>query len=669
MPEMTTISREEFEKLEARTKKLAMEKSNLALINNMMSRLSSVTGLENTVGNILRIVVDTIGGTNLIVYAINSHIYYTDVYGRQTKIESIDDALVKKAFETREVAEIEHDFSDTKMLTPEFIKTSTCAVPLMVGPEIIGVLKIENMHMSVREVREQFQLFFNYAAIILKNEIQEHTQLKKAHDELNKTNARLSEEIIHRKETESFLLITQFSVDHASDSLFWITPDARFANVNDSTCRRLGYSREELLTMTVFDVDPAFPREAWDAHWQELKERKSFTIETKHKKKSGEVLPVEVTVNYVEYGGAEYNFAFARDISERKRTEEALTREREFSRSLLESMADGVVACDAEGRLTLFNRTSREWHGTDLMRLPPEEWAKNYNLYHSDGMTPLLTEEIPLARAFRGEIVIDAGMAIVARGQAPRFILANGSVIRDAEGKKLGAVVVMRDITELRRIEEALRSTNDLLESMVRQRTAELERANEELQIEIEERKLIEERLEQERNRMDIILSSLNTGLSLINPDMTIAWVNTKIRDMFPGREPVGQICHVFYESRATICDGCGTLQAFMNGEVCESEQLVPATGRWYYIISLPLKDTDGRVVNVLEGITDITKRKRAEDELTKHREHLEELVNERTEEVKKKNAELEKMNKLFVGRELRMVELKQRIKELESKG
>ena len=129
-------------------------------------------------------------------------------------------------------------------------------------------------------------------------------------------------------------------------------------------------------------------------------------------------------------------------------------------------------------------------------------------------------------------------------------------------------------------------------------------------------RKRAEETLEKERKRMEVILSALNTGLSLINPDMTIAWVNQKIREMFPGREPVGQVCHVFYESRATICDGCGTLRAFMDGKVCESEQLVPATGRWYYIISQPIKDTAGRVVNVLEGITDITERKQAEEAL-----------------------------------------------------
>lgn len=139
-------------------------------------------------------------------------------------------------------------------------------------------------------------------------------------------NEQRAKESAVREEAERSPRLTKFAMDHASDSLFLIRSDAGFAYVNESTCRRLGYSREELLALTVFDVDPAFPREDWDAHWQALRERKSFTIETRHRTKTGEIFPVEVTVNYVEYEGAAYNFAFVRDITERKRAEEGIHR-------------------------------------------------------------------------------------------------------------------------------------------------------------------------------------------------------------------------------------------------------------------------------------------------------------------------------------------------------
>ncbi|MBU0485301.1 MAG: PAS domain S-box protein [Proteobacteria bacterium] len=165
-----------------------------------------------------------------------------------------------------------------------------------------------------------------------------------------------------------------------------------------------------------------------------------------------------------------------------KQAEDGVTREREFSRSLLESMADGVVACDANGILSLFNRTAREWHSIDPMQLPQEEWAQHYDLFRADGVTPLPTEEIPLAMALRGVEVKDVGMAIVTKGHLPRFILTNGSMIVDSEGRKLGAVVVMRDITEFRRLEQELRQTNEELEQRVAARTAALEQTAIDLQ-------------------------------------------------------------------------------------------------------------------------------------------------------------------------------------------
>jgi PAS domain S-box-containing protein len=156
-------------------------------------------------------------------------------------------------------------------------------------------------------------------------------------------------------------------------------------------------------------------------------------------------------------------FATNTDINQRKRAEEALQREREFSRLLLESMVAGVVACDAEGKLSLFNRMARVWHGSDATPMPPEEWAEHYGLFLEDGRTPMTRETVPLARALRGETLRDVGMVIRARGQPPRRIASNGAPLRDAQGRLLGAVMIMHDITEQCRAEEALKRTAEVL--------------------------------------------------------------------------------------------------------------------------------------------------------------------------------------------------------------
>ncbi len=108
-----------------------------------------------------------------------------------------------------------------------------------------------------------------------------------------------------------------------------MTDAGRFFYVNEAACRALGYSREELLQMTVFDIDPAFTQSLWLETWRKLKAEKSIVLETVHRARDGRTYPVEIRANYLEFGGRAYDCAFARDITERKRVEEAL-REKEY---------------------------------------------------------------------------------------------------------------------------------------------------------------------------------------------------------------------------------------------------------------------------------------------------------------------------------------------------
>ncbi|MGQ0678311.1 MAG: SpoIIE family protein phosphatase [Actinomycetota bacterium] len=128
-----------------------------------------------------------------------------------------------------------------------------------------------------------------------------------------------------------------------------------------------------------------------------------------------------------------------------------------FLEAVLESLSDGIVACDATGTLTLFNAATRAMHGLPEKPLPPESWAEHYDLFHADGITPLDIDEIPLFRAYRGEHVNNAEMAIVPKGGEPRILLASGRPILDEQGQHLGAVVAMHDVTDQRRSAAALR--------------------------------------------------------------------------------------------------------------------------------------------------------------------------------------------------------------------
>jgi len=122
------------------------------------------------------------------------------------------------------------------------------------------------------------------------------------------------------------LLFTQFSVDRFGVAAFWIDPDARFLYVNEAACNLLGYSSEELRSMSVHAVDPSFSEETWPETWGKFKQRGTLTFETQVQRKDARIIAVEVTVNYLDYKGKEYICAFVRDITEQKRIEEELVK-------------------------------------------------------------------------------------------------------------------------------------------------------------------------------------------------------------------------------------------------------------------------------------------------------------------------------------------------------
>ena len=134
----------------------------------------------------------------------------------------------------------------------------------------------------------------------------------------------LDREVNERQKAERALRLMKFSLDHSSEMLYWIDPDGKIVDVNDTTCHRLGYSREEILSIRVDDIDPNISIEEYHQIWQDLKKRRSSKVQSFHHTKAGKRIPVEITLNYIQFGGKEYNCAFARDISERKQAEEEL---------------------------------------------------------------------------------------------------------------------------------------------------------------------------------------------------------------------------------------------------------------------------------------------------------------------------------------------------------
>ncbi|MGD8535065.1 MAG: PAS domain S-box protein, partial [Candidatus Aminicenantes bacterium] len=267
-------------------------------------------------------------------------------------------------------------------------------------------------------------------------------------------------DITERKKAEETMQFMQFSIDHTADAAFWMGKDARFTYVNDAACRSLGYSRKELLNMSVHDIDPDFPAEVWSDHWKEVKRRGSFSLESHHRTKEGRVFPVEVTVNYLEFGGKEYNCAFAKDITERKQAEEALRENEERFRTMVETAPGMLMISDAQGNNIyaspncekLIGYTQEELQGTMKWWVHKDDTHKAKKIFEQTFQ--------------KGKGGKDFEYKAVKKNGDIWYASSTWEPLRDKKGQLMGVVMQTIDITERKRTEEELLAREAYLDQL-----------------------------------------------------------------------------------------------------------------------------------------------------------------------------------------------------------
>ena len=262
-----------------------------------------------------------------------------------------------------------------------------------------------------------------------------------------------------RLKTEAERLRLAAIIETSDDAIYSAALDGRITSWNGGAERLYGYTSVQMIGQPISLLIPPDRRDELDRLIAAAGRGEVFApVETVRLTKTGVCLNVSLRVSpVVDAGGGIVGVSMiARDITERKRVEEALRNEREFTQALLESLQEGIVACDADGILTLFNRAAREMHGLPAEPLPAERWAEHFDLYAADGVSPMQTRDIPLFRAFQGETVRDAEMVVAPRFDPARTLLASGQAIWDDAGRKLGAVVAMHDITARRQAEREI---------------------------------------------------------------------------------------------------------------------------------------------------------------------------------------------------------------------
>ena len=276
-------------------------------------------------------------------------------------------------------------------------------------------------------------------------------------------------DVTEQKQTEQRLRLTQFSVDRAGDGIFWVERDARVVYANAEACRMLGYGPDEILALTVHDLDPNFPAEKWPKYWQELKQRGTLTFESQHRAKDGRLIPVELTVSYLEAEGRECNCASVRDITKRKHIEEALRESEADFRGYFENVAIGAAQVDAQGRFVRVN--DRFCEITGYRR---EELLAGMGPLDLDHPEDREADRQRLARFLRGEAPYEAEKRYVNKDGQVAWVHVFASFVTNADGTVRYTAGVIEDITAVKRAKEELVAAKAIAE----QAKAAAEQAN-----------------------------------------------------------------------------------------------------------------------------------------------------------------------------------------------
>jgi len=296
------------------------------------------------------------------------------------------------------------------------------------------------------------------------------TERVRAEKALRATNEALLKTARERERMLHELTLFRTLLDQSNDAIRVVDPETlRFLDVNERACVELGYSREELLSMTVFDIAPDADESSRARVQQQLREPGFAIIERVYRRKDGTTFPVEVNLRKVRLD-REYVVAVSRDITERKRAEEALQesegRERARAKEL-ETVLDAVpvpvyISHDAECRRITGNRSAYEQlriaAGKNFSKSAPPEEQPGFRVMQDGVEIP--ADLLPMQQAAAtGEPVYGRALTMVFEDGAERETVMNAVPLLDENGEPRGAVGASIDLTELKQAEKALRES------------------------------------------------------------------------------------------------------------------------------------------------------------------------------------------------------------------
>jgi PAS domain S-box-containing protein len=459
-----------------------------------------------------------------------------------------------------------------------------------------------------------------------------------------------------RKQADQDVALMSVALNNVREAAFLINAHSRFVYVNEEACRALGYTRAELLSKGVADVDPDFPTERWPDHWRELATRRAMTFESRHKTGDGRVLPVEINANYIEYGQKSYNLALVRDITERKQAEqERLTHLRFFENmdrvnraiqgagdldAMMKDLLDVVLSifdCDRAFLLYPCDPASPTWN-VPMERTKPD-YPGALELKRELPMDPQVAETLRILLAADGPVAFGPGTPHALPGDVPEqfgFKCFMAMAIYPKTGGPwlfgIHQCTHARVWTseEERLFQEIGRRLADGLSTMLAHH--DMQRSEERLRLTLEATQIGIWDWDVANDRY--LASPIYYTMLGYEPKEGPADRSEWVQQLHPDdkKTALEQVDKVL----SRTCDEYSYEARFRHADGSYKWQWVFGYGAGH--------DKNGKLTRMLGLRIDIDKRKRMEEELSTYRGHLEELVRRRTAQLEAANSELESL-------------------------
>ncbi len=244
--------------------------------------------------------------------------------------------------------------------------------------------------------------------------------------------------------------LATFCLNQASFAFFRHGSDGRFLSANRKACESLGYTLDELLSLSVFDIDPTLSAENWPDLWQKMCAAGSITFEAIHRRKDGTTFPVEITANLLEFESRRFATSFVQEITQRKRTEETLR----LTQFAYRNASMGIFRSGADARILDVNQ-----HACKSLGYSAEELCKM--TIHDIDLAISIEGRADLWQQMceKGIITFESAHRRKDGSTFPVHITAN---LLEYEGQKY-SITFVRDITEQKRDEEQKESWKPIL--------------------------------------------------------------------------------------------------------------------------------------------------------------------------------------------------------------